>query len=120
MQQKPSVSGRQADVKDAMDRVLNAERASREAIGDAQRRAAEIIAAANEEIRRIENRAAGRIRRAHHICTESVPRGDARAADGGGTPEGGLTQEERRAIAEAAQWLAAQLCGEDHGHRREL
>ena len=122
MQRKSPVSGRETSVKSAMDHVLEAEQAARDAIRAGERRGAAIIADANEQIRRIEQRAAERIRRAHDRCADAVRR-ETRLTEereqAGGDPAD-LTDEERERVRRAADRLAAHLCGEHHDERRGL
>jgi hypothetical protein len=113
MQKKSPVSGRETTVTNAMDHVLEAEQAVRDAIRAGERRGAAVIAEANEQIRRIEQRAAERIRRAHDRCADAVGR-EARRADERGPADDDpaeLDDDERERVRRAADRLAARLCG---------
>jgi hypothetical protein len=121
MQSKSPVSRRETSVKSAMDHVLDAEQAVRDAIRQGERRGAAIIAEANEQVRRIEQRTADRIRRAHDICADAVTRATRLAEQNHGAPgEAGLNASEREALGRAADRLAADLCGDSDEHRRGL
>lgn len=119
MQKQSPVSGRETDVKRAMDNVLDAEQAARKAIREGERRGAAIIAEANEQVRRIEQSAAARIRRAHVICADAVRRATL-GADGesASSRADGLSERERKALRRATDRLAAELCGGGDEHRR--
>lgn len=122
MQKKSPVNGRETSVKRAMDHVLEAEQAARDAVSAGERRGAAIIADANEQIRRIEQRAADRIRRAHDLCADAVRRQTRLTGERGGADEqpAELTDEERERVRQAADRLAARLCGDSEDDRRGL
>ncbi len=121
MQSRSPVSGRETSVKSAMDQVLDAEQAVRDAIRRGERRGAAIIAEANEQVRRIEQRTADRIRRAHDICADAVTRATRIAEQNRDAPgDAGLTASEREALSRAVEGLAADLCGDTNDHRRGL
>jgi len=122
MQKKSPVSGRETSLKSAMDHVLEAEQAARDAIRAGERRGAAIIADANEQIRRIEQRAADRIRRAHDLCADAVRRETRLAEERGEADEDplNLSDEERERVRCAADRLAAHLCGGSEDDRRGL
>jgi len=122
MQKKSPVSGRETSVKSAMDHVLEAEQAARDAIRAGERRGAAIIADANEQVRRIEQRAAERIRRVHDLCADAVRRETRLAEERGEADEEplNLSEEERERVRRAADRLAAHLCGGSEDDRRGL
>jgi hypothetical protein len=122
MQKNSPVSGGETSVTSAMDHVLEAEQAVRDAIRAGERRGAAIIAEANERIRRIEQRAAERIRRAHDRCADAVRR-ETRLADQRGPADDDpaeLDDDERERLRRAADRLAARLSGEQDDERRGL
>jgi hypothetical protein len=122
MQKKSPVSGRETNVKSAMDHVLEAEQAVRDAIRAGERRGAAVIADANEQIRRIEQLAADRIRRAHDLCADAVRR-ETRLTEEREPADDhpvDLDEAERERVRRAADRLARQLCGENDDEPRGL
>ena len=112
-----SISPNKPDAAAAIDQVLVAETAARQAMEECRKEAEEILAAAREDARRINRLATGRVTRLHSRCNQLVHERitEIRAAAHEGAVRTELNGADRDMLARAIARLAARMTRPGNG-----
>lgn len=112
-----SISPNKPDAAAAIDEVLVAETAARQAMEACRTEAEEILESAREDARRINRLATGRVTKLHSRCSELVRSriAEIRAAAGEDAVRTELNDADREMLAQAIERLAARMTRPGNG-----
>jgi hypothetical protein len=110
LQWNPYMAQPQNSVEEAMNRVLETERAAHDAVAECERQAADLLDAAQRQAHRVHTRTDARISQVHARCSLALGRQvDALLAQESTGEEGPLSDEMREILAAAVARLAESL-----------